>query len=39
MIMNEPFVSELDFYITSDEIWQSIKTLKKNKAVGIDCIM
>ena len=37
-IMNEPVFSELDFTITPEEIEQSIKTLKKNKAVGIDCI-
>ena len=36
--MNEPVFSELDFTITPEEIEQSIKTLKKNKAVGIDCI-
>ena len=35
-IKNEPYFSELDFSISNDEIYKATKSLKNNKAVGID---
>ena len=37
-IKNEPYFSELDFAISNEEIYKATKTLKNNKAVGIDQI-
>jgi len=38
VLRNEPYFSELDFRISDEEILQAIKSLKKDKAVGIDHI-
>ena len=37
-LKSEPFFSDLDFSITCDEVLLAVKSLKKNKAVGIDCV-
>ena len=37
-LKSEPFFSDLDFSITCDEVLRAVKSLKKNKAVGIDCV-
>ena len=35
---NEPYFSELDYQISQNEIFKAVKSLKNNKAVGIDQI-
>ena len=37
-IVNEPFFSELDYAISINEVMEASKSLRNNKAAGLDCI-